>query len=374
MSKKKGPFRADHVGSFLRPERLLAARKDHAVKTISDVQLRTIEDECIRDIIKMQEDAGLHSITDGEFRRFMFHIDFLEGIKGVTKKEVGFKTDFHGGDSEHDDFTPAVFEVTSKISHDKDIAVEDFRFVADHTKRTPKLTIPSPTFAYARGGRASIDSKAYPDLEAYFDDLTKVYREEIAALSKAGCRYIQMDETNFAFLCDPKLAQSFRDRGDDPNWLVKLYTRLINDSIKDRPTDMSVSIHLCRGNYRSGWVAEGGYDPVAEQMFNEVDVDGFFLEYDDARSGTFEPLRFVPQGKTVVLGLVTSKHGDLETADFLKRRIEDASKYLPLEQLALSPQCGFASSVHGNRITVDIQKAKLELIVKVAESLWGTAV
>ena len=372
-SDKNGPYRADHVGSFLRPARLMAARSDYAQKTITHDQLHAVEDDCIRDVIKMQEDAGIHAVTDGEFRRFMFHIDFLEKIKGITKTE-GFKSGFSGGDSDHDDFTPAVFETTGKLSHAEDIHVDDFKFVRDNTKATAKLTIPSPTFAYARGGRAAISEKAYPDLETFFDDLTQVYREEIASLAKAGCRYVQMDETNFAFLCDPKLAQAFRDRGDDPDDLVALYIRLINDSIRDRPSTMSASIHLCRGNYRSGWVADGGYDPIAERMFNEVAVDGFFLEYDDERSGTFEPLRFVPKGKTVVLGLVTSKRAELESAEELKRRIGNASRYLGLDQLALSPQCGFASSVHGNRVTVDVEKAKLALIVDVATSVWGTAV
>jgi 5-methyltetrahydropteroyltriglutamate--homocysteine methyltransferase len=367
------PYRADHVGSLLRPERLLAARQAFSEGGIPAKALRQVENDCIEEAKGKQEEVGLQSITDGEFRRFMFHADFLERIGGIRKKPAPFKAHFQGGDSDHDDFTPAIFEVDDKVRHTADIFVEDFRFIMEHTARTAKLTIPSPTFAYARGGRASVSTAIYPDLEPFFDDLAAAYRAEIAALAKVGCSYIQMDETNFAMICDPRIAATFRDRGDDPEDLQRVFARLINNSIRERPATMSICIHLCRGNYRSGWVAEGGYDPVAEFMFNEVDADGFFLEYDDARSGGFEPLRFVPKGKAVVLGLVSSKRGLLESPDELKRRIDAASRFVPLEQLALSPQCGFASSVHGNKISPDDQWRKLALVVDVAEQVWGSA-
>lgn len=371
--RNQPPYRADHVGSLLRPERLLAAREAYDQGKMPAEALRKIEDDCIEEAIRKQEEVGLQSITDGEFRRFMFHIDFLERIGGISQKPAPFKARFHGGESEHDDFTPAIFDVESKVRHTTDIFVEDFRFVKEHTARAAKLTIPSPTFAYARGGRAAVSETVYPDLEAFFDDLAAAYRAEIAALAKAGCRYIQMDETNFALICDPRIAANYKDRGDDPEHLQRVFARLINDSIRDRPAGMSVGIHLCRGNYRSGWVAEGGYDPVAEFMFNEVSADSFFLEYDDARSGGFEPLRFVPKGMAIVLGLVSSKTGRMESADELKRRIDEASRFVPLEQLALSPQCGFASSTHGNKISPDEQWRKLALVVEVAEQVWGSA-
>jgi 5-methyltetrahydropteroyltriglutamate--homocysteine methyltransferase len=333
--------------------------------------LEKIEDECIRDAIKQQEDIGLRAVTDGEFRRFMFHIDFLERVAGIRKKLAPFKAKFRGGDAEGDDYTPAIFVVEGKVRHVQDIFVDDLRFVIQNTRHTAKMTIPSPTFIYARAGRDGISRTAYPDLEPLFDDVAAVYRAEIAALAAAGCTYIQMDETNFPMLCDPQIARTFKDRGDDPGKLQALFARLINDSIRDRPAGVSVVIHLCRGNYRSGWMAEGGYDPVAELMFNQLGVDGFFLEYDDERSGSFAPLRFVPKDKVVVLGLVSTKTGKMESPDQLRRRIDEAVRFVPLEQLALSPQCGFASSLHGNKLSQSDQWEKLSLVVAVAEQVWG---
>jgi 5-methyltetrahydropteroyltriglutamate--homocysteine methyltransferase len=371
--RAKPPYRADHVGSLLRPERLLSARRACEEGRMSADALRKIEDECIRDAIKQQEDIGLSAVTDGEFRRFMFHIDFLERVGGIRKKPAPFKVKFQGGDAEGDDYTPAIFVVEEQVRHVQDIFVDDFRFVIQNTRQTAKITIPSPTFVYARAGRDGISRTAYPDLERLFDDVATVYRAEIAALAAAGCTYLQMDETNFPMLCDPQIASSFKQRGDDPDKLQALFARLINDSIRDRPAGMSVALHLCRGNYRSGWMAAGGYDPVAELMFNQLGVDGFLLEYDDERSGGFAPLRFVPKGKVVVLGLVSSKSGKMESPDELARRIEEAARVVPLDQLALSPQCGFASSVHGNKLSQSDQWKKLGLVVAVAEQVWGRA-
>jgi 5-methyltetrahydropteroyltriglutamate--homocysteine methyltransferase len=363
------PFRADHVGSLLRPPELIEARARRERGEIDAQALRAVEDRCIREAVRLQEDAGLEAITDGEFRRFLFHIDFLEQLEGVSIAG-GIATRFRtrGGEV---DFAPPRLLVTGKLRHRGGIQTADFEFLASVTSRCPKVCIPSPTMVHFRGGRAAIDREAYPDLEAFFEDLACCYRAELAALAASGCRYVQLDDTNLAYLCDPKLRQGAAERGDDPEVLPRRYARLINAAIRGRPGDMAVCIHLCRGNFRSAWVAEGGYEPVAEVLFNELEVDGYFLEYDDARSGDFSPLRFVPARKRVVLGLVSSKTGALESSDDLARRIDEAARFVPLEQLCLSPQCGFASSVHGNDLTVEQQRAKLRLVVETAARVWA---
>jgi 5-methyltetrahydropteroyltriglutamate--homocysteine methyltransferase len=368
-ARGKPPYRADHVGSFLRPQELLDARERHRQGALSKAQLRAVEDRAIRDIVRFQEDLGLQAVTDGEFRRTYFHIDFLEQLDGVQTRG-GLTAHFHSAKGEVD-FAPPVLHVTGKVRHAHPIQVADFEFLKSATKRVPKLTIPSPTMLHFRGGRAAISREAYPDMEEFFADVAAAYRDEIAALGKAGCTYLQLDDTNLAYLCDPKMREGARSRGDDPSELPRRYAALINAAIAARPPGMTICTHLCRGNFKSAWVAEGGYEPVAEVLFNELDVDGYFLEYDDARSGDFKPLRFLPKGKTVVLGLVTTKVGELESKDAIKRRIEEAARYAPLEQLALSPQCGFSSTVHGNEIARESQAQKLRLIVETAREVWG---
>jgi 5-methyltetrahydropteroyltriglutamate--homocysteine methyltransferase len=369
--RTKPPFRADHVGSFLRPAELLEAREKKQKGTISAAQLREVEDRAIRDIVKFQEDLGLQGITDGEFRRTYFHIDFLEQIEGVEVRQ-GAMGRFHGAKGDVD-FAPPVMHVVKKLRHAKPIQVADFDYLKSVTKKTPKVTIPSPTMLHFRGGRGAISKEAYPDLEGFYADVAAAYREELQQLGNAGCTYVQLDDTNLAYLCDPKMREGARGRGDDPDWLPHRYASLINASIAGRPAGMTVCIHLCRGNFQSAWAAEGGYEPVAEALFRELAVDGYFLEYDDARSGDFAPLRFVPPGKIVVLGLVTTKVGELESKDMLKRRIDEAAKFVPMDQLCLSPQCGFSSTVHGNQIMRDSQAAKLKLVIDTAREVWGTA-
>jgi 5-methyltetrahydropteroyltriglutamate--homocysteine methyltransferase len=368
--RQKPPFRADHVGSFLRPKKLLDAREQHKSGSLSASALRAVEDEAIREIVRLQEDLGLRGITDGEFRRTYFHIDFLTRLSGVTTKG-GINVSFHsaGGNV---DFAPPVMHVTGKVRHDVPIQRADFEFLRSVTKRTPKVTIPSPTMLHFRGGRGAISSDAYPDLDAFYADVAQAYRDEIADLAAAGCTYLQLDDTNLAYLCDDKMREGARQRGDDPDELPRRYARLINAAIEKRPADMSVCVHLCRGNFKSAWAAEGGYEPVAQVLFNELAVDGYFLEYDDARSGDFAPLSHVPKGKTVVLGLVSTKVGQLERKDDLKRRVDAAAKLVPLEQLCLSPQCGFSSTVHGNDIAFESQTAKLRLVVETAREIWGS--
>jgi 5-methyltetrahydropteroyltriglutamate--homocysteine methyltransferase len=365
------PFRADHVGSFLRPTALLEARDRFGRGAISKEQLRAAEDVAIRDIVRLQEDLGLQGITDGEFRRTYFHIDFLEKLEGVETRG-GIAASFHSASGEVN-FAPPVMHVTGKLRHARPIQVADFEFLKSTTQRMPKVTIPSPTMLHFRGGRKAINKEAYPDLEAFFDDVAACYREELSQLGAAGCKYVQFDDTNLAYLCDPKMREGARQRGDDPNQLPRRYARLINAAIADRPAGMTVCTHLCRGNFKSAWVAEGGYEPVAEVLFNDLAVDGYFLEYDDERSGDFAPLRFVPKGKIVVLGLVTTKVGKLEPKDDIKRRIDEAARYVPLEQLCLSPQCGFSSTVHGNEIAQESQAAKLRLVVETAREVWGAS-
>jgi 5-methyltetrahydropteroyltriglutamate--homocysteine methyltransferase len=368
-SRTNPPFRADHVGSLLRPQPLVAARNRHRDGDISGDELRAIEDTHIRDVVKRQEDVGLSSVTDGEFRRTFFHIDFLERLQGVTVTG-GIETKFHSRQGEIN-FAPPQLSVTGKLRHVEDIQRRDFEFLKSVTRRTPKVTIPSPTMVHFRGGRKTIDIHAYPDMDQFFADLAQCYREEVDSLYRAGCRYIQMDDTNLAYLCDPKLREGARERGHDPDQLPRAYASLINSVIDGRPKDLTVAVHLCRGNFKSAWVAEGGYEPVADVLFNELNVDAYFLEYDDERAGDFKPLRFVPKHKTVVLGLVTTKLPDLESRDDLMRRIEDAGRYMPLENMCLSPQCGFSSTVEGNQITERDQWAKLQRVVETARTIWG---
>jgi 5-methyltetrahydropteroyltriglutamate--homocysteine methyltransferase len=365
----KIPFRADHVGSLLRPPELLAARERFARGEIARADLRAVEDRAIREVVKMQEDAGLQGITDGELRRTFFHVDFLEQLAGVvTKGAVTVKFHNRAGDV---DFAPPVMHVTDKVRHQHPIQLADFTFLKEATARTPKVSIPSPTMLHFRGGRAAISADAYPDLDQFFADVAAAYRAELRVLAGAGLRYVQLDDTNLAYLCDARMREGVRSRGDDPNELPRRYARFINAAIADRPPGLAVCVHLCRGNFKSSWVAEGGYEPVAEVLFNELGVDGYFLEYDDARSGDFSPLRFVPKGKRVVLGIVSSKVGALESKDDLKRRVDEAARFVPLDQLALSPQCGFSSTVHGNDITQEAQAAKLRLVVETAREIWG---
>ncbi len=372
LTRDTPPFRADHVGSLLRPARLAEAREACRGGRLSRAELTQIEDDAIREVIALQEGVGLRSITDGEFRRALWHMDFLTRFANVEATRSPVKVSFHSalGSIER---APSATRVTGKISRPAPIFVEDFRFLHRHTQQTPKLTLPSPSILHFRGGRSAIDVQAYPQMDGFYADVGRAYAEEIAELAAVGCRYLQIDEVNLAYLCDPRLREEARSLGEDPDRLPGEYARLINGCIGGRPQDMTVSMHLCRGNFEGAWLAEGGYEPVAEILFNAIDVDAYFLEYDSERAGGFAPLRFVPPGKTVVLGLVTSKAGSLESKDDLKKRIDAAAKYCPLEQLALSPQCGFASGERGNPLTMPEQMAKLQLIVEVAREVWGEA-
>ena len=364
------PFRADHVGSFLRPPALLEARERFKQNAISKEALRAVEDDAIREVVRLQEGLGLRGITDGEFRRTYFHVDFLEQLGGVEVKG-GIASSFRSSAGTVD-FAPPVMHVTGNLRHVRPIQRDDFQFLKSITTSTPKVTIPSPTMLHFRGGREAISREAYPDMEGFYADVAAAYRAELNSLAQAGCRYVQLDDTNLAYLCDAKMREGARGRGDDPDQLPRRYAALINAAIRDRPADMVACVHLCRGNFRSAWAAEGGYEPVAEVLFNELKVDGYFLEYDDARSGDFAPLRYVPRNKIVVLGLVTTKIGNLESKAELKRRIEAAARHMPLEQLCLSPQCGFSSTVHGNEIARESQSAKVRLVVETAREVWGS--
>jgi 5-methyltetrahydropteroyltriglutamate--homocysteine methyltransferase len=365
--RSAAPFRADHVGSFLRPKYLLEARERFRLKEISAAELRAVEDRAITEIVRFQEDVGLQSITDGEFRRTYFHIDFLEQLGGV-KTDIPVLVKKPDGSEE---LAPPVMRVIDKVRHVKDIQRADFEYLKSQTRRTPKVTIPSPTMLHFRGGRAGISREHYPDLEPFYQDVANAYGDELRSLAAAGATYVQMDDTNLAYLCDDKMREAARQRGDDPDELPHRYASFINRVVAQKPAGMTLAVHLCRGNFKSTWAAQGGYEPVAQALLSEMDVDAYFLEYDDARSGDFRPLRFLPKGKTVVLGLVTTKLGELESKDDLKRRIDEAAKYVPLEQLCLSPQCGFSSTVHGNDIAVEAQRAKLRLVVETAQEVWG---
>ena len=368
MPDPNPPFRAEHVGSLLRPPSIHEARARRAAGEIDDLELRSIENAEIDEMIPKLEETGIQSITDGEFHRAWFHLDFLEQLAGVS---VTGAIESSSDSKTTVGMTPPKLGVTGKLRHVRDIQVDDYRYIAARTDRTPKVAIPSPTMVHFRGGRAGIDIDSYPDLDEFFEDLAQCYRDEIAALYTAGCRYIQLDDTNLAYLCDPKMREGAKERGDDPDELPRTYAALINAALRDRPEDLTVGVHLCRGNFRSTWFASGGYEPVAEVLFNELEVDAYFLEYDDERSGDFAPLRFVPAAKTVVLGLITTKTPELEPMDELRARIDEAAGYVALDQLCLSPQCGFSSTIHGNEITEEDQWAKLRLVVETAAEVWG---
>ncbi len=369
---KKAPFRADHVGSLIRPDYLIEARQKHAAGEISAEELQEVQENAIREVVALQEGVGLHSVTDGEYNRGSWQTDFLLRFANVEPYQSAHKSTFRSAAGTVES-KPHSVRVTGKLARPKPIFVNDFKFLKTVTKETPKITIPSPSIMHFRGGRDAIDTTAYPTMDEFYTDLAAVYAEEIGDLIDAGCRYLQIDETNFAYLCDPTLrAQVQTSIGEDPDELPHVYARLINDAIAGRPDDMAVCMHVCRGNFAGRWVAEGGYEPVADVMFNELNIDGYFLEYDSERAGGFEPLRFVPKGKRVVLGLVTTKHGEMESADELKRRIEEASRFVDIDQLALSPQCGFSSGIGGNTMGIEHEKAKLSLVVKVAEEVWGS--
>ncbi len=362
----KPPFRADQVGSLLRPPEIKEARARVERGEMSAGELRAIEDRCIREAVARQESLGLEVVTDGEYRRGWWNHDFLGKIDGVEIELDQKSYKFAGSDDPR--YTP---KVKRKVSRARPMMLDHFKYLKSVAKKTPKFTMPSPSILYHRGGRAAISREAYPDLDELWSDVGRVYREEIGDLAAAGCTYLQIDDTSFSFLCDEKFRASCSARGDDPDDLPHLYAKAVNAAIAGRPAGMTIVMHTCRGNWKSTWLAEGGYDPVARAVFGETNVDAWFLEYDSERAGSFEPLRFVPRGKKVVLGLVSTKTPVLEKKDELKRRIDQAAGYVPLENLCVSPQCGFASSHHGNLLTEDDQWRKLELVVEVAREVWG---
>ncbi|MFN3349532.1 5-methyltetrahydropteroyltriglutamate--homocysteine S-methyltransferase [Pseudorhodoplanes sp.] len=367
--RTRPPFRADHVGSLLRPPALLQAREARARNAVTAHELRTIEDEAIREAVRRQEDIGLQAVTDGEFRRIDWFMDFKYAIGGVEKLTETVKVPFRSATGATD-FEFVAYRIGERLRLDDTIFAEDFAFLKSvATKAIPKLTIPSPSMMHYPAGRG-VDRSVYPDWEMFYDDLAAIYRKQIEGLAGLGCTYLQLDDTSLSFLNDPA-RRAMLGEGAETQHLR--YIKLFNDAVAERPSDMAICTHTCRGNYKSAWMAEGSYDHVAEALFSELDVDGFFLEYDDERSGGFEPLRFLPKGKMVVLGLVTTKSGKLESKDELKRRIDEAAKFAPLEQLCLSPQCGFASTAEGNLLTVDEQFAKLSLVVETAREVWGEA-
>lgn len=364
------PARYDHVGSFLRPKYLLDAREQKSRGEISAEQLRLVEDKAIGEIVRFQEDVGLKSITDGEFRRTYFHIDFLDQLGGV---KTDIPVTFIKADGTQE-LAPPAMRVIDKVRHVKDIQLADYQYLKSQVsaRHTPKVTIPSPTMLHFRGGRAGISREHYPELDpTFYQDVANAYGDELRSLAAAGCTYVQMDDTNLAYLCDEKMREAARQRGDDPNELPHRYAKFINLVVAQKPAGMLLAMHLCRGNFKSTHAASGNYEPVAEALLKEMDLDAYFMEYDNDRSGDFKPLRYLPKGKTVVLGLVTTKFGALESKDELKRRIDEASQYAPLDQLALSPQCGFSSTVHGNDIAVEAQRAKLQLVIDTAREVWG---
>jgi 5-methyltetrahydropteroyltriglutamate--homocysteine methyltransferase len=360
----KPPFRADQVGSLLRPAWLAQAREQWKAGALEAAALKEIEDRAVREAVARQEAIGLQGVTDGEFRRDWWHLDFLSQLDGVTTtRNPGPK---FGGTEEQ----PPIPTVTGKIGCSRPIMVDHFAFLKSATRRTAKMTIPSPSMLHLRGGRASISKDVYPELGAFWSDVAAAYQKAIANFAAAGCRYLQLDDVAFAYLCDPKIRANCVANGDDPAALPRSYAGTINRALENRPAGMTVTMHTCRGNFKSAWVAEGGYEPVAEAMFS-TDLDGYFMEFDSARAGTFEPLRALPAGKKVVLGLVTTKLGELESKDLLRRRIDEAARFVPLENLCLSPQCGFSSTHHGNALSEDEQWRKLELVVEVAKQVWG---
>jgi 5-methyltetrahydropteroyltriglutamate--homocysteine methyltransferase len=366
MQRATPPFRADHVGSLLRPAALKEARERHAKGEIGAAELKAVEDREIEGVIKKQEEVGLKAVTDGEFRRSWWHLDFLWGLDGVERHVMDTGIAFAGVKTRNEGV-----RVAGKVRFSAHPMIEHFKFVAAHTKRVPKITIPAPSAIYGRPVKVPIDAAVYPKLDRMFEDLGQAYRKAVRAFADAGCRYLQLDEVFIAMLCDPKYRAQMTDRGDDPARLGELYGELINTAISDIPSDMTITMHLCRGNYKSTFMGSGGYDAVQEILFNKINVHGYFMEYDDPRSGGFEPLRMLPKGKQVVLGIVTTKTGKLESKDELKRRIDEAARYAPLDQLCISGQCGFASTEEGNLLTEDEQWAKLRRIVEVAEEVWG---
>jgi 5-methyltetrahydropteroyltriglutamate--homocysteine methyltransferase len=366
MKRTKPPFRADHVGSLLRPAALKQAREKRATGEIDAAALKAVEDREIAAVVKKQEDVGLQGITDGEFRRSWWHLDFLWGLDGVERHVMDTGIAFAGVNTRNEGVA-----VTGKLGFSGHPMIDHFKFVAAHTTRTPKITIPAPSAIYGRPVPTPIDKNVYPKLDAFFDDLGQAYKKAVRAFADAGCRYLQLDEVFIAMLCDPKYRQQMKDRGDDPNRLGELYGDLINTAMSDIPSDMKITMHLCRGNYKSTFMGAGGYEAEQEILFNKIKVHGYFMEYDTERAGGFEPLKLVPKDRTVVLGLVTTKTGQLESKDTIKRRIDEAAKFIPLEQLCLSPQCGFASTEEGNTLAEDAQWAKLRMIGEVAQEVWG---
>jgi 5-methyltetrahydropteroyltriglutamate--homocysteine methyltransferase len=367
MQRTTPPFRADHVGSLLRTAPLKEARARREKGEIDAAALKAVEDDEIKKIIRRQEETGLKAVTDGEFRRAFWNYDFLGALPGVEAYLGERKIKFQGVQPK-----PMMLRVIGKLgTFSGHPMIEHFKFVQAHTRAVPKMTIPSPSSLHFRYGRDAVPATIYPDMADFYRDLGATYRQAVRAFADAGCRYLQLDEVNFTYLCDPKLRAQVADRGDDPDELPSIYAGMINAAISDVPADMTVTMHLCRGNFQSTFVASGGYEPVADILFNAVNVDGYFMEYDSARAGSFAPLRLVPKGKTVVLGLVTTKSGRLEQKDEIKRRIDEAAKFIALDQLCLSPQCGFASTEEGNLLAEEEQWAKLGMIVEIADEIWG---
>ncbi len=366
MQRTRPPFRADHVGSLLRPQALKVARERHAKGEISADALRAVEDREIADVIRKQEAVGLQAISDGEFRRSWWHLDFLWGLDGVERHVMDAGIAFAAVTTRNEGV-----RVTGKLGFSGHPMLEHFKFLKAHTQRTPKMTIPAPSAIYGRPMRTPIDKSIYPTLDKFFDELGAAYKKAVRAFADAGCRYLQLDEVFIAMLCDPKYRQQMIDRGDDPDYLGVAYADLINAAIADIPSDMTVTMHLCRGNYKSTFMGEGGYDAMQEVLFDRIKVHGYFMEYDTARAGGFEPLKRLQKGRLAVLGLVTTKSGALESRDAIKRRIEEAAKYTDLDRLCLSPQCGFASTEEGNTLTEDEEWAKLRMIVEIADEVWG---
>jgi 5-methyltetrahydropteroyltriglutamate--homocysteine methyltransferase len=366
MPRTRPPFRADMVGSLLRPQSVHEARLQHAQGGLSAADLRLLEDAEIIKLVAEQEALGLQAVTDGELRRAWWHYDFLAGLDGVEMVEVAQGIQFAGVQTKAE--AP---RVTGKIGFSSHPMIGHFEFLKAHTKKVPKMTIPSPSMLHYRGGRKMINMGLYPSMEGFYADLAAAYHKAVLAFAGAGCRYLQLDDVSFAYLCDPAQRRMLADRGDDPTKQPKIYADMINTAVRGRDADMVISMHLCRGNFRSTFVASGGYEPVADLLFNGIEVDAYFMEWDTERAGGFEPLRFLPKGKTVVLGLVTSKTGELEKKEDIVRRIEEASRFAPLEQLCLSPQCGFASTEEGNRLSETQQWAKLALVVETAKEVWG---
>lgn len=366
MQRSTPPFRADMVGSLLRTAPLKDAREKFKAGQIDAAALKAVEDAEIVKIIRKQEEIGLHGITDGEFRRAYWHFDFLEQLDGVTSIDGDSGMNFKGGVG-----VPKALRITGKVGYSGHAMVDHFRFVKDNTSRTAKMTIPGPSMLHYRGGRKMMNMGVYPEMDAFYADVGSAYAKAVADFYGAGCRYLQLDDISFAYLCDPEQRQMLKDRGDDPEKQPDIYAGMVRTALADKPADLTITMHLCRGNFRSTFIASGGYEPVADVLFNAMPVDGYFMEWDTDRAGGFEPLRFLPKGKSVVLGLVTSKTGTLEHKDDIRRRIDEASKFVSLDQLCLSPQCGFASTQEGNTLAEEEQWAKLRMIVELAKEVWG---